>query len=725
VANIKPNPKKNSKPNPAKRSGGSGGKAPDAKGGRRNLLIYALAGLVLVWFISVQVGNTLGAADAPTELTTSQFETIAQNGQIAEVTLMTSDGSLTGKYYEDAADAKTWIETPVDDRADLENQPDNFKSEWSPGSDFSEFAREYLTAGSWNIDNSDTGLWATILMSFLPLLLIFGLLFFFFTRMTAGGPGGGVMGFGKAKAKKQDKDKQKVTFADVAGCDEAIQELGEVRDFLADPKRFEKLGARIPKGVLLVGPPGTGKTLLARAVAGEADVPYFTISGSDFVEMFVGVGASRVRDLFEQAKAEAPAIIFIDEIDAVGRQRGAGLGGGHDEREQTLNALLVEMDGFEMQDNVILLAATNRPDVLDPALLRPGRFDRQVVVDRPDLKGREAILKVHAKNKPLADDVDLSVIARRSPGYTGADLQNLLNEAALLAARANKEKIEMTDVEEGIDRVLMGPERKSRLISEGEKLTIAYHEAGHAIVGHYTPHSDPVHKVTIIPRGGSLGSTWQLPTEDRFLKSKKEMLDDIAVLLSGRAAEEITSGDVTTGASNDIERATKIAKGMVMRFGMSDILGPQCFGEEPENVFLGRDFSKGNDHGEETAATIDREVARIITEGYQRAHDILMREHDMLLLMGEELMKTETLEGEELEKIFATGKIVVREPISMPEDTAVELDAVDAADEAEAAQHTDAVTESATEDTAEVTAEEAAEAATDAPDEEAPRDGQS
>ncbi|MCL2680591.1 MAG: ATP-dependent zinc metalloprotease FtsH, partial [Coriobacteriia bacterium] len=398
---------------------------------------------------------------------------------------------------------------------------------------------------------------------------------------------------------------------------------------------------------------------------GEADVPYFTISGSDFVEMFVGVGASRVRDLFEQAKAEAPAIIFMDEIDAVGRQRGAGLGGGHDEREQTLNALLVEMDGFEMQDNVILLAATNRPDVLDPALLRPGRFDRQIIVDRPDLKGRAAILAVHAKNKPLADDVDLNVIARRTPGYTGADLQNLLNEAALLAARANKEKIEMIDVEEGIDRVLMGPERKSRLISEGEKLTIAYHEAGHAIVGHYTPHSDPVHKVTIIPRGGSLGATWQLPTEDRFLKSKKEMLDDIAVLLSGRAAEEITSGDVTTGAANDIERATKIAKDMVMRFGMSDVLGPQSFGEEPENVFLGRDFAKGADHGEETAATIDREVARIINEGYERARDILVREHEMLVYMADELMKNETLEGEDLEKVLATGKIQVR--VKIPE----------------------------------------------------------
>ena len=657
MANIKPNPKQKPKQDP--------------KTSRRNLLIYALAGLALVWFISFQVGNTLSAGEEPTEFRAGEFRALAQEGLVNDVVIFINDNNrLAGKYWENAAEMK----------ADAErDEPENygeFTSFWI-GDGFDAFADEYIE--QYEADITETVAWGTILMSFLPILLIFGLLIFFFTRMTGGGQGG-VMGFGKAKAKKQDKEKQTVTFKDVAGCEEALQELAEVRDFLSDPKRFEKMGARIPKGVLLVGPPGTGKTLLARAVAGEADVPYFTISGSDFVEMFVGVGASRVRDLFEQAKAEAPAIIFIDEIDAVGRQRGAGLGGGHDEREQTLNALLVEMDGFEMQDNVILLAATNRPDVLDPALLRPGRFDRQIVVDRPDLKGREAILKVHAKNKPLADDVDLSVIARRTPGYTGADLQNLLNEAALLAARANKEKIEMPDVEEGIDRVLMGPERKSRLISEGEKLTIAYHEAGHAIVGHYTPHSDPVHKVTIIPRGGSLGSTWQLPTEDRFLKSKKEMLDDIAVLLSGRAAEEITSGDVTTGASNDIERATKIAKGMVMRFGMSEILGPQCFGEEPENVFLGRDFSKGTDHGEETAATIDREISRIISEGYERAHAILTREHDMLLLMGEELMKSETLEGEELDKIFATGKIVVREaPKVIADGREAEADAATAA----------------------------------------------
>jgi len=636
VANIKPNPKKKTDQDP--------------KQARKKYLIYGLAGLILVWAISAQVAGTLLDNDEVTEWSRTEFTVAVEDGRVGSIEYMMVNGSVSGEYWDDPAD--------VGD----EDTAKKFTANWGTNEEGLGILAEENNVGL-DFDDTNPDFWVGILMGFLPILLIFGIILFFFSQMQGGQRG--VMGFGKAKAKKTDKEKQKVTFKDVAGCDEALAELAEVRDFLADPAKFEKMGARIPKGVLLVGPPGTGKTLLARAVAGEADVPYFTISGSDFVEMFVGVGASRVRDLFEQAKAEAPAIIFMDEIDAVGRQRGAGLGGGHDEREQTLNALLVEMDGFEMQDNVILLAATNRPDVLDPALLRPGRFDRQVVVDRPDLKGREAILEVHAKNKPLADDVDLNVIARRTPGYTGADLQNLLNEAALLAARGSKEKIEMDDVEEGIDRVLMGPERKSRLISENEKLTIAYHEAGHAIVGHYTPHSNPVHKVTIIPRGGSLGSTWQLPTEDRFLKSKKEMLDDIAVLLSGRAAEELTSGDVTTGAANDIERATKIAKDMVMRFGMSDVLGPQCFGEEPENVFLGRDFAKGNDHGEETSAIIDKEVARIISEGYERARAILERENDMLVHMADELMKVETLEGEDLDKVFATGKIQVR--VEVPE----------------------------------------------------------
>ncbi|MCL2324135.1 MAG: ATP-dependent zinc metalloprotease FtsH, partial [Actinomycetia bacterium] len=477
-----------------------------------------------------------------------------------------------------------------------------------------------------------------------------GALIFFLMRMQGGNMK--MMNFGRARTKATDPQKQKVTFADVAGEDEAVAELGEIKDFLSGPERFQELGAKIPKGVLLVGPPGTGKTLLARAVAGEADVPFFSISGSDFVEMFVGVGASRVRDLFEQAKAAAPAIIFVDEIDAVGRQRGTGLGGGHDEREQTLNALLVEMDGFEPQDNVIMIAATNRPDVLDPALLRPGRFDRQIIVDRPDLRGREAILKIHADNKPLADEVNLSVIARRTPGFTGADLQNLLNEAALLAARAGKKKITQTEIEEGSDRVMMGPERKSRLISDEEKKTIAYHESGHAIVGHRLPNSDPVHKVTIIPRGGSLGSTWSLPTEDRFLQSKAEMLDDIAVLLAGRAAEEMAIGDVTTGASNDIERASKLARDMVTRFGMSETLGPRTFGEQGHDVFLGRDLTQQSNYGNETAAIIDTETARIIDEGVEAARKILKQDRATLDLMARVLIERETLEGDALKAIF-------------------------------------------------------------------------
>ena len=442
-------------------------------------------------------------------------------------------------------------------------------------------------------------------------------MFFFLNQMQGGNSK--IMNFGKAKAKRMTRDQPRITFKDVAGADEAIEELQEIKEFLANPGKFQALGAKIPKGVLLVGPPGTGKTLLARAVAGEAAVPFFSISGSDFVEMFVGVGASRVRDLFEQAKAASPCIIFVDEIDAVGRQRGAGLGGGHDEREQTLNQLLVEMDGFDIKDNVILIAATNRPDILDPALLRPGRFDRQVVVDRPDLKGRLGILKIHARGKPLTDEIDLEVLARRTPGFTGADLANLVNEAALLAARHGKKKVDMIELEEGIDRVVAGPERKSRLISEDEKKVIAYHEAGHAIVGHVLPHGDSIHKVTIIPRGRSLGSTWHLPEEEKFLGSKSEMLADLASFLGGRVAEEIAIGDVTTGASNDIERATKLAKQMVMRFGMSEKLGPQTFGEANHEVFLGRDFSANADYSPEVAYEIDKEVARLIDDAYEKA----------------------------------------------------------------------------------------------------------
>jgi cell division protease FtsH len=466
------------------------------------------------------------------------------------------------------------------------------------------------------------------------------------------GGGSKVMSFGKSRAKRLSADSPKITFRDVAGVDEAVEELHEIKEFLENPKKFQALGARIPTGVLLYGPPGTGKTLLARAVAGEAGVPFFSISGSDFVEMFVGVGASRVRDLFEQAKQNSPCIIFMDEIDAVGRHRGAGLGGGHDEREQTLNQLLVEMDGFDIKDNVILIAATNRPDILDPALLRPGRFDRQVVVDRPDLKGRHAILKIHARGKPLAEDIDLEVIARRTPGFTGADLANLVNEGALLAARHGKKKVDMIELEEGIDRVVAGPERKSRLISEDEKKIIAFHEAGHAVVGHVLPHGESIHKVTIIPRGRSLGSTWHLPEEEKFLGSKQEMLANLASFMGGRVAEEIAIGDVTTGASNDIDRATKLAKQMVTQFGMSEKLGPQTFGEANHEVFLGRDFSANADYSPEVAYEIDKEVARLIDEAYEKARTILTENRSQLDLMASVLIERETIGKNELEALL-------------------------------------------------------------------------
>lgn len=434
-------------------------------------------------------------------------------------------------------------------------------------------------------------------MQLVPVVLIVGFMFFILTQMQ--GSNSKVMSFGKSKAKRVTRDQPRITFKDVAGVDEAVEELEEIKEFLANPGKFQALGAKIPKGVLLVGPPGTGKTLLARAVAGEASVPFFSISGSDFVEMFVGVGASRVRDLFEQAKTASPCIVFVDELDAVGRMRGAGLGGGNDEREQTLNQLLVEMDGFDIKDNVIIMAATNRPDVLDSALLRPGRFDRQIMVDRPDLRGRADILKIHTRGKPMAKDIELEVLARRTPGFTGADLANFVNEAALLAARHGKKEIEMNELEEAIERVIAGPEKKSRLISDKEKRVIAYQESGHALVGHVLPNTDPIHKISIISRGRALGYTLALPMEDKFLNTKGEMLDEIAMMLGGRVAEEIAIGDVTTGASNDIEQATKLARLMITRYGMSDKLGPMTLGDDQREVFLGRDFSNTPNYSQE------------------------------------------------------------------------------------------------------------------------------
>ncbi len=485
----------------------------------------------------------------------------------------------------------------------------------------------------------------SLLTYILPFLLFFAFWIFLMNQMQGGGSR--VMSFGKSRAKRMSVDAPKITFRDVAGVDEAVQELHEIKEFLENPKKFQALGARIPKGVLLYGPPGTGKTLLARAVAGEAGVPFFSISGSDFVEMFVGVGASRVRDLFEQAKQNSPCIIFMDEIDAVGRHRGAGMGGGHDEREQTLNQLLVEMDGFEMKDNIILIAATNRPDILDPALLRPGRFDRQVVVDRPDRKGRKHILEVHTRGKPLAQNIDLDALAGQTPGFTGADLANLINEAALLTARSSKREITMTELEEGIMRVIAGPEKKSRVMSEKERLVTAYHELGHAIVGHLLPNSDPVHKVSIISRGQALGYTISLPTEDKFLTTRAELNDTMAMTLGGRAAEEIVFGEITTGASNDLEKVTETAKQMVMRFGMSERLGPRVFGHDRSLPFLGREFSAEPDYSDEVAREIDDEVRRIVEDAHQTSKDILSEHREQLDTLSRILLDRETIEADE------------------------------------------------------------------------------
>ena len=495
--------------------------------------------------------------------------------------------------------------------------------------------------------------WMSLLGSAIPIIILV-VLFFFIMQQTQGG-GGRVMNFGKSRAKLMGEGNVKVSFKDVAGAEEAKQELEEVVEFLKDPGKFTTIGAKIPKGVLLAGPPGTGKTLLAKAVAGEAGVPFFTISGSDFVEMFVGVGASRVRDLFTQAKKNAPCIIFIDEIDAVGRQRGAGLGGGHDEREQTLNQLLVEMDGFGANEGIITIAATNRPDILDPALLRPGRFDRQVIVGRPDLRGREAILKVHARNKPLADDVDLKTIAKKTPGFTGADLNNLLNEAALLAARLNKKVITMAEVEEASEKVSMGPERRSHIVSEKDRKLTAYHESGHAIVAHLLPHADPVHKVTIIPRGAAGGYTMMLPTEEQNYKTKSQLLADIRVALGGRIAEALILDEISTGASGDLQSVTNTARAMVTRWGMSDELGPIVFGEQQEQVFLGKNLGHERNYSEEIAAKIDAEIHRIVEEAYKDVTKLLSDNEKFLHDMANALLEEETIDAKAVDNLYKYG----------------------------------------------------------------------
>jgi len=571
------------------------------------------------------------------EIKFSEFVQYVKDGKVSDVTFK-ADNLIVGSFKEATPDGRKYFETVGD--------TENAKV-------FEILEKNNIIP---NYERAEkTPIWQQVLISWFPMLLLFVFFFLFMRQIQVGG--GKAMSFGKSKARLLTESNNRVTFKDVAGAEEAKQELEEIIAFLKDPKKFTRLGGRIPKGVLLMGPPGTGKTLLAKAIAGEAGVPFFSISGSDFVEMFVGVGASRVRDLFEQGKKHAPCIIFIDEIDAVGRHRGAGLGGGHDEREQTLNQLLVEMDGFESNEGVILIAATNRPDVLDPALLRPGRFDRRVVVSAPDVKGREAILKVHTRKTPLSADVNLQVIARGTPGFSGADLENLVNEAALLAARVNKKFLEMIDFEQAKDKVLMGVERKSMVLTENEKRTTAYHEAGHTLVGKFMPGTDPIHKVTIIPRGMALGVTQTLPNEDRVNLDRDKAENNIAFLMGGRVAEELVLKQKTTGAGNDIERATELARIMVCEWGMSDVLGPITFGKKEEAIFLGREIAQHRDYSEQTAQTIDREVRDIVERNYKRAREILTSKLQILHDLAKALLEFETLDGAEVERIVNGLKV--------------------------------------------------------------------
>ena len=607
---------------------------------RRSIVISTAIVAAIVLYLVFSMGGALtpGGGGLDT-LATNEFVTAVKDGRVHDATYKTSDGSVSGTYWHDEKDAE----------AGNEDALVRYTSVYVGTDSLAELMAAHPDV-TYRIDTSDSAMLETILLSVVPTLLLVGVFVFYMNRMS--GQQDKTMSFAKTKAKTAESERPKVKFSDVAGIDEAVEELQEVRDFLSDPERYHSMGARIPRGVLLVGPPGTGKTLLAKAVAGEAGVPFFSISGSDFVEMFVGVGASRVRDLFKQAKEAAPCIVFIDEIDAVGRQRGAGLGGGHDEREQTLNQLLVEMDGFEDNSSVILIAATNRPDILDPALLRPGRFDRRVTVDRPDVRGREQILRVHAEGKPFADDVDFERLSKITPGFTGADLANLMNESALLAARRHKETIGPGEVEEAMERVMAGPERKSRVITERERRVIAYHESGHALVGHVLENSDPIHKISIVSRGQALGYTMQVPEEDHFLETRDGMLDQIAVLLAGRTAEELFCDDITTGASNDLERATKLARTMVTRYGMSDELGAQVFGEAQHEVFLGRDYANHQDYSAETAKRIDDEVERIMREGHGRARTVLDERRGQMGTMARVLLERETVEGEAVDALL-------------------------------------------------------------------------
>ncbi len=607
----------------------------------RSLAIY-----VLLMFVAISLVDLFAPKDQLADMDFNRFLSHVEKGEIVSITV-TDQKAATGAAIgtlKDGTKFRTVI--PID--------PELY---------------QYLVSSGVVVElrlPQEPSIWVSLLTNMLPALLMVGI-FFYMIQQTQGG-GKQVMQFGRSRAKLQSDSHQKVTFADVAGCDEAKEELQEIVDFLKYPKKYVEMGARIPKGVLLFGAPGTGKTYLARAVAGEAGVPFLSISGSDFVEMFVGVGAARVRDLFDQAKKRAPAIVFIDEIDAVGRMRGAGMGGGHDEREQTLNQLLVEMDGFSVNQGIIVMAATNRPDILDPALLRPGRFDRQVVLDKPDLKARTAILKVHSRGKPLAKDVDLEVLAKATPGFTPADLENVINEAALLAARHRKRRIGMHELEEAVQRVVAGPRKKSRIISEKEKRVIAFHEAGHALVANRLPNADPVHEVAIISRGGALGYTLQLPTEDRYLITKSEILDRVTSALAGRAAEEMIFDEVSSGAANDLEVATRLVRRMIMEFGMSEKLGPLTFGKKEGQVFLGRDLARERDFSEEVAAAIDQEESDIIKQCYERAKQILAENRETLVLLAETLLEKETLKAEELERLMAGKPLEDAEP--EPEKTA-------------------------------------------------------
>lgn len=629
----------------------------------KNVLFYLLIIMVIIWMFDLYGEKN----SKPADISYTSFMQHVQQDEIKQVTIV--DNVISGKL-KDGKEFSTVAPNDSKLVEKLEAKKVDIKAELPP-------------QPPW---------WMSILSSILPMLIIVGL---WFMLMNQGGAGGGkVMNFGKSRARRYDEEKLKITFKDVAGAEEAKQELEEVVEFLKHPQKYNDLGAKIPKGVLLYGPPGTGKTLLAKAVAGEAGVPFFSISGSDFVEMFVGVGASRVRDLFDQAKKSAPCIVFIDEIDAVGRQRGAGLGGGHDEREQTLNQLLVEMDGFSANEGIIMIAATNRPDILDPALLRPGRFDRQIVVDRPDIKGRTEILKVHVKGKPIGQDVNLDVIAQRTPGFTGADLSNLVNEAALLTARKDKKAINMPEMEEAAERVIMGPERKSRVISDKEKRLTAYHESGHTIVGMLLEHTDPVHKVTIIPRGRAGGYTLSLPKEDKYYATRSEMLDELKVLLGGRVAEALVLKEISSGASNDLQRATQLARQMICEYGMSENIGPVTFGHRQDQVFLGRDIARDKDYSEEVAAEIDKEVRSFMEDAYAATEKLLSDNIDKLHVIAKALMEKETLEEEEINQLVKYGHILtaeeklqlVQQSVVDEEATAAPVAEADAKAEAPAAE---------------------------------------